>query len=54
MKLRPVVQHGAMLYRTRNSLTDSTRSISDRAACCVVSVNVSIGLSFPTPTVLAE
>ena len=49
MKLRPVVQHGEIAYRIRNSLTPSMRSMTERAACWSVSEYVSTGLSLPTP-----
>ena len=52
-KLRPVVQQGEMVYRTRNSLTPSRRTITDRAACGRVTSYGSIGLSSPTPYVTA-
>ena len=53
MKFRPVVQHFEIVYRMRNSLTPSMRSMTERAACCSVSRYASTGLSLPTPYVVA-
>lgn len=49
--LRPVVQHCVMANRISNPVTLSSITMTERAACCRVTLYTSNGLSSPMPRV---